>query len=350
MKCHPTKTKYMIVGSDVYIRRQETELAREPIKIQGFVVGRSYEEKYLGMKFSAEGSRKTIEKQIEFRFKEGDRKLGEVKTLLETPSMREFGFLAGVKVLFESIVRSSTLYSAGVWVNMTRAMYEAADREDKRQLFTLLKINSKTSYYNVLWELDLLPHSYEIRRAKISLVSHMCNAKVSQAGKVAILESQAPWKPGLVQEARMICQDLGLPDPTETYISAECISEAIWDGARKAMFQKIATGSHNLRMTVNRSKPDYIYNENLSNLEQKLVFAWRLGILQFKTRYRRLFNNTKCIFNPCDGEDCLQHYVYSCRYLDLARPLDPQNTTEMRIFLVGLHSLRSDLGIPLVYI
>ena len=162
VKCHPTKTKFMIVGSKEYIMEQERDLVDNPIIIQGFEVGRSYEEKYLGMKFNAAGSRETVEQQIKFRFSEGDRKMGEVKTLLEAPTMREFGFLAGVKVLFESIIRSTTLYSSGAWVNMTKAMYEAVDREDKRQLYTLLKINSKTRYYNVLFELDLLPYSFAV--------------------------------------------------------------------------------------------------------------------------------------------------------------------------------------------
>ena len=304
----------------------------------------------LGMKFNAAGSRETVEQQIKFRFSEGDRKMGEVKTLLEAPTMREFGFLAGVKVLFESIIRSTTLYSSGAWVNMTKAMYEAVDREDKRQLYTLLKINSKTRYYNVLWELDLLPYSFAVMREKVSLVSHMCNAKVSQAGRVAIAESQREWKPGLVSEARRICQRLGLPDPARTYLSSDCIAEAVWKGARREMFQSIAADKHRLNMLAYKSKPKYIYNENLSNLEQKLIFSWRLGILQFKTRYKRLFNNQKCILRPCEGEDSMEHYLHFCEYLDIERPTNEKNMGEMRRFLMEFHALRTEMGIPMVYL
>ena len=49
---------------------------------------------------------------------------------------------------------------------MTRAHYDLCNREDKRILFTLLKINSKTNYYTVLWELDMLPFESILKREK----------------------------------------------------------------------------------------------------------------------------------------------------------------------------------------
>ena len=350
VKCHPTKTKYMIIGDEEYIREQEKDLDLDPIIIQGFKVGRSFEEKYLGMRFNAGGVRETVEGQIRFRFSEGDRKLGEIKTLLEAPTMREFGFLAGVKVLFESIVRSTTLYSSAVWLNMTKAMYKMVEREDKRQIYTLLKINSKTRYYHVMWELSILPYSFAVKKEKVSLITHLCNAKVSQAGRVAMLEAQREWKPGLVMEARKICSEIGLPDPTKTFLSAECISEAIWRGAKRMMFKEIATDRHNLDMSIQRNKPNYIYRDRLSNLEQKLLFSWKLGILQFKSRYKRLYNNQRCILKPCGGIDSLHHLIYECEYLDVERPLNDRDENEMGKFLVRIHEIRTDLGVPLIFL
>ena len=80
------------------VKEMEEKLAEEPIKIQGFEVGRTRQEKYLGMMFNEAGSRKTIEDQIKFRFKECDGKVAQIKMLLDTPKMRVFGALAGVKM------------------------------------------------------------------------------------------------------------------------------------------------------------------------------------------------------------------------------------------------------------
>ena len=133
--------------------------------------------------FNEGGSRQTLEDQIKFRFRECEGKVAQIKMLLETPKMRVFGNLAGVKILHESIIHSTASYSAGVWLGMTKAHYKMCDREDKI-LFTLLKINFKTKYYTVSWELDMLPFSEILKREKIGLVTHLAHFKVSTVGKL----------------------------------------------------------------------------------------------------------------------------------------------------------------------
>ena len=351
VRCHPVKTKYMIVGSERYVKEMEEKLAEEPIKIQGFEVGRTRQEKYLGMMFNEAGSRKTIEDQIKFRFKECDGKVAQIKMLLDTPKMRVFGALAGVKILHESIIHSTACYSAGVWLNMTRAHYELCNREDKRILFTLLKINSKTNYYTVLWELDMLPFESILKREKIGLVTHLAHSKVSTAGKLLHAEARSEWKPGLVYEVRKWCNKLGLPDPVAVRLSAEVIGEAVRKEAREMMFEKLAAArNHNLMLSANRYFPDYIYNENRSNLEQKVIFSWRLGILGFKSRYKHLYNNTECVFEKCPGQDSLHHAVYECEFSKVKKPRNTSNYQEMLKFLLELNQERIPAGVPLIYI
>ena len=48
-----------------------------------------------------------MEMQMENRAKQCEGKLAEIKQLLENPTMREFGFLAGARVLFDSVVTST---------------------------------------------------------------------------------------------------------------------------------------------------------------------------------------------------------------------------------------------------
>ena len=96
------------------------------------------------------------------------------------------------------------------------------------------------------------------------------------------------------------------------------------------MFKEIATDRHNLDMSIQRNKPNYIYRDRLSNLEQKLLFSWKLGILQFKSRYKRLYNNQRCILKPCGGIDSLHHLIYECEYLNTWMWRD-RSTTEMKM-------------------
>ena len=303
------------------------------------------------MQFSAEGAKETLQEQMKFRFKEAEAKLGQAKALMEVPKMSKLGFLAGTRTIFDSVIRSTVLYSASCWVGMTRAQYEWCDRKDKDLLFTMLKINSKTKYYSVCWELSLLPLEFLIMREKISLVSHLLHGKVSAAARMAMEEVRVEWRPGLVAEVRKWCGANGLPDPAVTPLSAEAIGMAVERAGRAKMFASLATDKYAKRNMIKEEWPEYIYQDTdvMSNLEQKLIFSWRLGILQFKTRYRSMFSNDSCIYRGCPGSDSLTHSLWSCEYNPVPRPRDPESVSEMKKYLAGLQSERTRHGIPLVY-
>ena len=263
--------------------------------------------------------------------------------------MREFGYLAGLKVLFESVVSSTALYSAGVWLGMTKAMYEGYDREQKRLLYSAMRLNQKTTFLHVCWELEVLPWSWGIRREKVSLVTFLCHEKDSQAGRIAVSEAKHNWRHGLVAEARKICQRVGLPDPSSVRLSAEVIGEAIKKAARQEMWESIVAS----RFVVEEVKEsgnfcEYLYAPELSNHEKKIMFCYRLGLLEFKTRYRHKYSNSDCIYS-CGQEDSLKHSL-ECPLNPVKRPAG-DSFGAMLPYLVALHSEQmSAVGIPLYYL
>ena len=144
---------------------------------------------------------------------------------------------------------------------------------------------------------------------------------------------------------------MGLPDPVAVRLSAEVIGEAVRKEAREMMFEKLAAArNHNLMLSADRYFPDYIYNENRSNLEKKVIFSWRLGILGFKSRYKHLYNNTECVFEKCPGQDSLHHAVYECEFSKVKKPRNTSNYQEMLRFLLELNQERIPAGVPLIYI
>ena len=99
-----------------------------------------------------------------------------------------------------------------------------------------------------------------------------------------------------------------------------------------------------------RYSPDYIYDKEMTGFEQKLWLAFRLGILNFKRRYARRFNNSECIWEQCQHDDTLAHCL-TCPYYDLKPPNSLENMREMIPYLVRLSKVREEImGEPLYFL
>ena len=301
VKCHPKKTRYMIVGKDHYVRKMEQDLEENPIVIQGHEIGRSFSEKYLGMFINADGTKATVREQMDFRLNQCQGKLAVIKGMMEKPTMQEIGYLAGIRTLFDSIVTTTALYSAGTWVGATKADLDYYDKGMKMLWYTLLRINSRTTWLQVCWECDLLPWSWGVIREKINLVNFLHFGKVSQSGQLAVSESESNWSGGLVAEMRRWAEKLGLNDPASCPILTEA---EMWESIVSSKYVQVQVRNE-------RYVPSYFYNADLTNHEQKLWFSYRLGVLEFRRRYAAKYKTTKCIYDECEEEDTLEHSL-SC--------------------------------------
>ena len=337
VEVHPSKTKFMILGTKKYKQNMQESLDNNPIMVQGNAVGQSHSERYLGMMICSGGSKETVKKQMEFRVSECKKKISTVKNLLEKPSMRELGYLACVRTLFESVITSTALYSSGTWVGLTKADLAWFDRECKAIFYTLLKLNSRTTWLQVCWEVDLLPWSWGIVREKLNLVTFLHHGKISQAGRLAVSESKNNIKYGLVEEARQWAVKLNLPDPTEVAISSELIGEAVTEAARSEMWESVVSSKYiKAPVMAEKTVPEYFFNENMTNNEQLIWFHYRLGILEFRRRFSQKYSSTECIYS-CGEQDTLEHST-EC----LANPvkLRGNSDSEMLEYLKSLHEER----------
>ena len=118
------------------------------------------------------------------------------------------------------------------------------------------------------------------------------------------------------------------------------------------MWDSVITGKYlNTSVKTLHNFPAYIYDEYLSNHQQKILFCYRLGILEFKTRFKSKFNNTRCIYSECPAEeDSLKHSLV-CLYNPVQKPRNKENLTEMLKYLQSLHTERmTKVSIPLYYL
>ena len=163
-------------------------------------------------------------------------------------------------------------------------------------------------------------------------------------------EARRDWKPGLIAEVRRVCQQWQLPDPSETPLSKETVTERMKEIARQDMYESITRG-HHLNMEFDKVKnfPSYIYEDGLSVHQQKILFCYRLGILGFKKRFSQNYSNVNCVHARCPGPDSLEH-SFNCAWNPVERPKNRKNLTEMLRYLEKLHLHRISLvNIPLYW-
>ena len=83
--------------------------------------------------------------------------------------------------------------------------------------------------------------------------------------------------------------------------------------------------------------PDYFYNAAMTNHEQKIWLAFRLGILEFWKRFAGKHKSTECIFNDCKEEDTLGHSI-ECKRNPVK--LKNKRNSDMLKYLRELHTVR----------
>ena len=334
VKVHDQKTRWMAFGKEDWVAEVKKELETNPIVIQGHPIKQSSQEKYLGMLLSDEGRKKTIRDQMEYRFSQCVMKIQQIRGMLERPTMRAIGWLACLRTLFDSIVTSTAMYSAGAWVGMVERDYHYANQEMKRLLLMLLNLNSKVNLLHLCYELKLLPWAHEIRRRKLTFVSFLCHTKAGQASRLAVAESNIEWKKGLVYEARKIASKVGLPDPSLVYLSTEAVSEAISQQARKECWEAMLAGKYiHADIKTEAFEPTYMFDPSLTNQDQKILLAFRMGTMYFKRRYSKMFEDVLCPF--CSVEDDTLDHSLTC----LKNPVRKPRTKELEDMLPYLREL-----------
>ena len=93
--------------------------------------------------------------------------------------------------------------------------------------------------------------------------------------------------------------------------------------------------------------PDYLYDEELTNLEQKCIFKYRCGILNYRGRYKHLHKNKNCPY--CGQEsDSYQHgLIY--RLNPIQSPTEGE-WKDLARYILACHNHRKELtGELLVY-
>ena len=185
---------------------------------------------------------------------------------------------------------------------------------------------------------------------KVSLVTKILHGTSDQEENYAreILQEQLNngWD-GLTKEVREICEQVGLPDACQQYVSKEEVEEAMrMSNARELKKQMEGLSKlENMMEADLRYCQDYI--KSMSVEDARLEFRWRTGMLDNRANMGRRYSGKTCPHCEDGREDgaieSSRHWLLCEAYTELRSGLDPEDNVDHRVvFLrrVQLHRLQ----------
>ena len=113
LKCHPTKTVCIAIGTEKYRNKVVKEVEADPIKFGNFTVLFKESEVYLGYVLSPQGMEKSVELTRNRRLTKVKAAMYETKAIIEDFQMQAIGGMAGAWDIWERAILPSLLANCG---------------------------------------------------------------------------------------------------------------------------------------------------------------------------------------------------------------------------------------------
>ena len=315
LEAHPEKSKQVIMGSKKLTERVRDDLQEEPVKVQGWDMGESECETYLGSEVSSKGVRDSVTRSIKKRCRAATAKVVQLNKLLDNDLMQRVGWLDAAKTLFNSIIVSTITYATEAYAFMTKAQIAEIEACVKNLLYMMLRISKFTQYAGVLHECNMIRVKHTINKLKINFVNSLIHDKASGTClKVLRKEEEMYPGTGLLAEVSQLCEMYGIEDVTTVKVDKKIVKETIWDFGRNEVWME-TLGNRKIPYSANHQSRYRLYGQ-LPRDQAKLFLAYKTGGLRFKNEskgeFLKRFGDLKCFIKGCNGLDTLEH-VKNCR-------------------------------------
>jgi hypothetical protein len=263
--------------------------------------------------------------------------------------MQVVGSMKAAIKLYESCIVSSLLTNSGTWTEITKSEIKLLDECQDTFCRALLQVPGSTPKASLRAAFGLADMDHRVKEAKILLVKAIRTQEEGQLVREVLEEQLAMGFPGLGQEVRELCRELGLPDATTMEIEKEEIKEAI-QISNLAKLKADMQGKvklEELSQTDVRQAQEYV---NWSVEECRMGFRLQTKMLDCRSnmprRYKRDLACRACPPNPATGlagqEEETQDHLEVCRgYSDLWQGLGPLTPLSRVKYFIKLKNRRS---------
>ena len=356
LRCHPTKTCYIVIGNKSYKQRVQEDFKQDPLRFGDLDLSEKSEGAYLGDIISSGGLAASIEATIASRLAKTKGAIFETAAIMKDFRMQVVGGLQGAFDIWERAIIPSLMANSGSWVAINKSALKTLT--ELQNLFCRLAYScpGSTPLPALLSEAGLLSMDHRVMSEKVSLVTKILNATSDQEENYArdILQEQLNngWD-GLTKEVIEICKKVGLPNGCTQYIPMDEIKKAIMMSNAQEIKEQMQglTKLENIMQEDLRFCQDYI--KSLSLEDARLEFRWRTGMLDNRANMGRRYSGKTCPHCEAGREDgaieSSQHWLSCEAYVELRAGLDPEYDLDDRVvFLRRVQIHRTTLEKELV--
>jgi hypothetical protein len=219
-----------VCGNRKFKNKVAQDLERNSLMFGEFKMKQRESDKYLGQVLHEGGLDKSAEATVLERLGRIRGATMEIKSIIEEFPMQAIGGMMAAWELWEKAVVPSLMSGAGTWFG-TGDGKTAIDLCDKAQNFywrVMLGVPESCPKIALRTETGMIGMKWHVWQAKLLLLFRIKSQTGSLCRQV-YEEGRANGWPGLWREVSQICEELGIPDINDVYVSKTDIKKAILD-------------------------------------------------------------------------------------------------------------------------
>ena len=170
--------------------------------------------------------------------------------------------MMAAREIWERAMIPSVLSGACTWFGLKGNMKKIYLCEDLHNHFwrVLLAVTESCRKIDIRCETGMMVMKWRIWTAKIILLMRIKKQEKGSLSHKVYYESRAKGWPGLGEEVSHICEEIGLPDVNEKYVTKQALGDAIWNHHYDDLKMEIS----------NYKKLNDIKDEDISNIQEYL--------------------------------------------------------------------------------
>ena len=176
LKCHPTKTTCIALGTEKYRAEVQHQVKLDPIKFGSFTVLFKESEVYLGDVIAAQGLDRSVQLTIERRLAKVKGNMYETKSIIEDFQMQAIGGMAGAWDIWERAILPSLLANCGSWIGVGKQTYKTLNDLQNMYLRMIYSSPPSTPLQALRTQAGMLDCEHMIWVEKVSLVTRILHS------------------------------------------------------------------------------------------------------------------------------------------------------------------------------
>ena len=297
-------------------------------------------DKYLGQVLHGGGLDQSAEAIVQERMGRVKGATMEIKSIIEEFQMQAIGGMMAAVELWERSIIPSLLSGSGTWFGAKGAR-AAVDLCDKAQHFywrVMLAVPESCPKIALRSETGMIGMKWRIWEAKLSLLIRIKRHETDVLCRQVYEQGRANGWPGLGMEVSQICQEIGIEDINDFYISKLEIRDALHNHHYKDVKEELGKSVklEGIRHEDFSSVQKYFSDKSIEST--RLAFRIRCLMVKdipgnFKEKYKKKGGDA-LICSYCEEKEIMtQSHCLTCSaWEELRRGLDLSNIEDLTTF------------------